>query len=244
MIRSLFLSVLSLHTLIFAELTLNITTNTYNGMFSPSHVCAIWLTDENDSFIKSLEVNASFREVNLRKWKSHSKSDKTDAITSATLHSHRTHNIVYDSALEDGTYKIWVEISENNTSLNESSWGGNAAFKFQIIDNELISMDLSDVTFKQHVIFKDVSLSYQGNSSTKVKTYSKEIITPNHFIINSFLYLNDINLKELTIFNTSGQKILTSDKNKVNISNLSKGFYFLKIQTKNRFFYKQIKIDK
>ncbi|MBN2766893.1 MAG: DUF2271 domain-containing protein [Bacteroidia bacterium] len=102
-------------------LTVQLTTSTYNGEYSPEHVLAIWIESNNGTFVKSLKVGAAERKKYLTNWLgSTSSGNTTDAVTSATLRNHVTHNLNWDgtdvkgAVVGDGSYKLCVEFTEDD----------------------------------------------------------------------------------------------------------------------------------
>jgi len=100
-----------------------IRTTTYNGQYAPRHCFAMWVTDENDNFIRTLEKRALSYQQYLTLWYQMTGGNVNNAlITSASLNNHQTHNITWnctDSNLQpipDGTYKIYCEFTESNAS--------------------------------------------------------------------------------------------------------------------------------
>lgn len=101
-----------------------IRTSTYGGEYAPRHVFAIWVTDENDNFVRTLVRNAWEQIEDLVKWNNMTGGNYQNAlITGATLNSHQTHNLTWDctdyqlSQIPDGTYRIYIEFSEDDTNV-------------------------------------------------------------------------------------------------------------------------------
>jgi len=101
--------------------TFKVTTNTASGQYAPSHVLAVWITNDAGTFQKSLKVMAAVRKQYLYKWKTANPSQNvTDATTGATLNSHQTHTVAWNcknvsnTVVADGNYKVWVEFTEND----------------------------------------------------------------------------------------------------------------------------------
>lgn len=106
--------------------------NTYTGMYAPRNVVAIWVTNQNNSFIKTLKVNAlpqgqGYRHC-LAKWLSHSNSNVVDAVTSASNTVQGTRTATWDctdrsgNEVPDGTYRIYYEMCEANGYV--AAWVG------------------------------------------------------------------------------------------------------------------------
>jgi len=116
--------------IIATGLTITATTISSGGKYAPTNVVAIWVEDNSGKFIKTLYVKAAMRINNLTKWKSASSSNKTDAVTGATRTGHGTIYATWNGTdtnkkvVADGTYKIWMEMTENEST------GANTSFTF------------------------------------------------------------------------------------------------------------------
>jgi len=99
-------------------------TVTYGGLYAPSHVMAIWITNSSNAFVRSLKVMATTQKNKLYTWNSQSSGNVTNAITGATLSNHQTHTVAWNgknssgTLVADGTYKVWVEFNETNNTGN------------------------------------------------------------------------------------------------------------------------------
>jgi len=113
-----------------------VTTQSYGGTYAPKHCLAIWITDNNNVFKKTLKLAASTYKVHLVKWNQMSGGNVTDAITGATLTSHTTHTVVWNgkdkngTIQPDGTYKVYIEFTENNSAQSSIPDGPWTAFTF------------------------------------------------------------------------------------------------------------------
>jgi hypothetical protein len=90
-------------------------------------VGAIWIADSSDRFIKSLEVWGNRRLEHVTAWNAATESagvagNKVDAVTSATLTAHRTHDVSWNcldyngQPVPDGSYRVYFELTEANGS--------------------------------------------------------------------------------------------------------------------------------
>ncbi|MEI7503593.1 MAG: DUF2271 domain-containing protein [Paludibacter sp.] len=111
-------------------LLISATTSSSGGQYAPKNVVAIWVTDNSGKFVKTLYVKAAQRVSDLTKWRSISSSNKTDAITGATRDGHGTIYALWNgtdinkNVVADGTYKVWMEMTEN------AGTGANTSFTF------------------------------------------------------------------------------------------------------------------
>ncbi len=99
-----------------------VTTVSYGGKYGDKNIGAIWVEDAQNRFVKTLAVWGSKRIRHLIKWQAASGGNKVDAVTSATLRSHRSHEVTWDctdaqgNLVPDGPYQIFVEFTEDNSS--------------------------------------------------------------------------------------------------------------------------------
>lgn len=152
-----------------------ITTQSYGGNFAPKHCLAIWITDSNDIFKRTLKLAASTYKVHLVKWNQMSSGNVTDAITGATLNQHTTHSVVWNgkdkngNLLPDGNYKVYIEFTEVNAaqpSIPDGPW-----FSFNFTKGLNQTQMPSDVYYtynnQNKLVFKNISLQSFGTTSIK-----------------------------------------------------------------------------
>jgi len=102
------------------NLSVNVTTTTYNGKYTPAHVLAIWIESNSGTFVKSLFVKAQARKQYLTNWNSSSAGNTVDAVTGATLTSHAQRACTWNgknvngNVVGDGIYKVCMEFTEND----------------------------------------------------------------------------------------------------------------------------------
>jgi hypothetical protein len=101
-------------------LKFDVTTVTANGNYAPKNVGAIWVSDANGKFVKTLRVWANARRRHLNRWIAASGQNTTDAITSATQSNHGLRSASWDCSdvnhkpVPAGGYQINVEFTERN----------------------------------------------------------------------------------------------------------------------------------
>jgi hypothetical protein len=109
------------------SLGVSVTTTAPGGRYAPRNVGAIWIADASDRFIKSLDVWGTRRLSHATLWNTATKAagvpgNKVDAVSSATLSAHRTHDVAWDcqdysgQVVPDGTYRVYFEITDSNGS--------------------------------------------------------------------------------------------------------------------------------
>ncbi len=113
-----------------------VTTQTYGGQYSPKHCLAIWITDANDVFKRTLKLAASTYKVHLVKWNQMSGGNVTNAITGSSMTTHTTHTVYWDgkdkngTLLPNGNYKVYIEFTESNSAQPSVPDGPWASFVF------------------------------------------------------------------------------------------------------------------
>lgn len=102
-----------------------IRTSSYGGEYELHHVFAIWVTDGNDQFVRTLVRRAWEYLEDLVKWNNMTGGNYQNAlVTGASMNNHTTHNITWDctdrflNPIPDGVYRIYAEFSEDETPPN------------------------------------------------------------------------------------------------------------------------------
>lgn len=91
------------------------------GKFAPRHVLAVWVTDANTNFVKTLCRYGTKRVKYLTAWKEARGSEAAvDGITGATRSSHGQVAVTWDcrdaekKLVSDGTYLLFVELADSH----------------------------------------------------------------------------------------------------------------------------------
>jgi hypothetical protein len=114
------------------SLSVTVTTVTNNGQYSPRNIGAIWISKNNDMFVKTLAIWARSRISRLTLWNSVTSSagqngNTVDAITGATLSSHQTHRASWNCTntsrvvVPDGSYRVHFEMTDKNSAGPQTS---------------------------------------------------------------------------------------------------------------------------
>lgn len=120
-------------------------TTTANGRYSPRNVGAIWITTAQGAFVKTVERWAAARANRLTKFISSANSNIVDAVTSATLSSHITHDRTWDlknlmgCKIPPGSYLLNLEMTDKNGA------GPTAAIPFTITSSPM-TLNLPDLS--------------------------------------------------------------------------------------------------
>ncbi len=88
--------------------------------YKPFNVMALWVTDAEGKFVRTLAMHAAKRQPYLKVWLKSSKKNIADAVTGATLKAHAAYTVKWDcrdadgKPVPDGDYEIRVEFSNAN----------------------------------------------------------------------------------------------------------------------------------
>jgi uncharacterized protein DUF2271 len=149
------------------NLTLNFTTATYRGQFSPKYINAVWVMNSQNQFMKTLEVYAAARIIHLTNWNAQARANKVDAVSGATIRhddtrynphtkSHWDCRDVSGNIVPNGEYKVFMELTEDDS-----------AFSFGLRPSKLFSFSFQKgagpqtVTPPDQPTFKSITLNIQ-----------------------------------------------------------------------------------
>ncbi len=234
-----------------------VTTQSYGGQYYPKHVLAIWITDQNDVFKRTLRLAGGTYKVHLVKWNQMSSGNTTDAITGATLTSHQTHTAVWNgkdkngNILPDGNYKVYIEFTEDNSAQPTKPKGPWVAFPFTkgVTENQ----NPSDVYFtynsQNKLVFKNLTLQTFGTSSIEqVLAGGKVEIYPNPVkdILQIRVSLPEAKNLNVSIFSIDGKLVKQFSPQKFEsgehifiwypeVENIKSGIYFVNIASDKKF---------
>lgn len=96
------------------------TTKPAKGKYAPRHVLAVWVTNSEGQFVRTLELYGRKRTKYLKTWAEQSKNNQVDAVTGATLKTHRVLTVAWDcrdtngKPVPDGEYQIHMEFTDQN----------------------------------------------------------------------------------------------------------------------------------
>jgi len=175
--------------------------------YSPKHVLAMWVEDENGKLVKNLELSAAKRKQYLYTWNTKSGGSSVDITSGATLSSHITHTKTWncrDKAgvlVPDGNYKIITEFTSEHAQgpLNTVSFAK---------EGEKISLNPEGSAF-----FSNISLEYKPSGLTGIESgfvveNALEVYpNPVNDFINISFSINSPSLVKFSLYNMNMQLI-------------------------------------
>ncbi len=147
------------------------TTKPTTGDYAPRHVMAIWVTDSKGACVRTLEVYGQKYSKHLKTWARQSKASGVDAVTGATLKTHRTHTVTWDcrdakgAPVPDGEYQVHVELTERNGQGPVTPPGHMTFTK---------GPQAATVTPKELPFLTQISLKYSPREAAPASTSTKE----------------------------------------------------------------------
>lgn len=211
-------------------LTVTTTTSTAGGNFAPKNIVAIWIEDDQGNFVKTLLAYAQTRKTHLNTWEANTTAagspfNVVDAITGATRSSHGTRTCTWNgtdvdgNVVPDGTYQIWMELTDKNGTGNFSSFD----FEKDTLDVELTPLNVPS--------FSAISITWDP-VITAVEEFAKNddiAIFPNP--TSGIFSIEGNDIKEVAIYNTNGGMIENNATRKIDLTAQPDGIYILKIKT-------------
>lgn len=226
------------------NVSFKIRTTSPGGNFSPRNIGAIWVEDASGNFVKTLQVWADRRIQYLYAWNNKSNSNKVDALTSATLSSHQTHNVTWNvknhlgNDVPDGQYVLKVEMTDQHAQ------GPLASFNFPIGEASNTSL------FPDETYYHDIELSWVSvvtdvsDEKTIPINYQLDQNYPNPFNPTTKIKfsLPKDSFVTLKVYDALGKEVISlvneqksAGNYEVNFNaiNLASGLYFYRIDADN-----------
>lgn len=213
----------------FGTLTVTTTTSATGGNYAPRNVVAIWIEDEAGNFVKTLLAYANNRKTHLNTWQAStaaagSEYNTVDAITGATKSNHGTRTCNWDGSsfegtdMADGTYYVWMELTDKNSTGNFSS------FSFTKGEEQENITPLNEPSFSAIEI--DWLPSTIGISDQMLSSDFKIFPNPTPGIFT----VSGEKIVEVEVLTTRGQ-LIYKGKADVDISTHPNGVYFVLVKT-------------
>ncbi len=208
--------------------------------YSPLNVVAIWITNENGTFVRSLKVMAAARIQHLVAWNASSAGNKVDAVTGSTLNTAQTHNVTWDCKdvngvlVADGKYKINIEFTSANSSSGTTVDGPLFSYVFTKGIAPITAMSLTDETY-----YKNMSISYtpstvniKEEASLKNELYPNPAYNELNLILNSNESVVSVSIANLLGLIVLEEKVnVVNNRAKIDVSTLKSGGYLLTVNS-------------
>ncbi len=213
------------------ELTVTTSTSSTGGNYAPKNVVAIWIEDGSGNFVKTLLAYAQNRKTHLNTWESSTSAsgsiyNTTDAITGPTKTSHSTRTCYWNGTnvigidVPDGDYKVWMELTDKNSTGNFSSFTFTKG-----PDAELI-------TPFNVPSFGSISIAWDPTSTDiSDNNFNNITISPNP--TNGLVHIESDDIVSVEVFDLAGTLIHNGSSTDIDLSEQPQGIYLMNIKTKN-----------
>ncbi len=204
------------------------------------NIIAIWVENASGNFVKTLHATSKSMEYrqNLLNWKlattlAASPYNVVDAVTSATYHTHVERTGIWNgtntsgAVVADGTYKVRFEIADNDftsySAANVPAYTGTFTFTK---GPEPVTLSPANVG-----LLTGISITWAPDitSTPSVAEASMYKVYPNP--VNSTLYVPGFGVNGISIYSITGELVMVSNQNEINVSSLHKGNYIIRINT-------------
>ena len=226
------------------SITFKVTTTSPGGTYSPKNIGAIWIEDYAGNFVKTIKIWADRRSQYLYTWNNNTSGNKVDAISSATLSSHQTHEVTWNvenylgEIVPNGTYQLKIEMTDKHAQ------GPTATLEFPVGE------DSGELTIPDETYFSDMELSWTS-VITDLSNFEEIPIEyelyenyPNPFnpITHIAVSIPESGSYTLKVYNTVGQEVATLLNDQISLgfhifsfdaTNLPSGIYFYKFSGAN-----------
>jgi len=234
----IFLSI-SVKSQTYGHLNVSVSTSEAGGNFAPKNIVAIWVEDAEGNFVKTLLAYAQNRITYLNTWQASTSSagtefNVTDAITGATRNSHATRTCLWNgldynqNLMPDGTYYLWMELTDKNGTGNYSS--------FQFTKSE----DLQELNPANEPSFNNVSLIWEPSGTGIVENNASPQFTIENNPGNGLFKINGSDFQKVKVYTVSGKFVKTFNTQTIDISDQTDGIYLFRIQTTNQLVIKKV----
>ena len=221
------------------DLNVSTFTSETGANYAPRNIVAIWIENENGGFVKTLLAYAQNRKTHLNTWQASTAAAGTeyntvDAITGATRTSHNTRSCMWNATdyngnmVADGTYYLWMELTDKNNTGNFSS------FAFTKGDTEEIQTPANVPSFGS------ISIHWQPSG---VGIAEQEVENPYTITNNPGMgqyRIQGSDFDELEIRSMNGELLYQGNSKNIDISSYEKGMYMLIIKKEDQKYTKKL----
>lgn len=230
-----FLILIFLSNVIFAQtngvLDVSVNTSSAGGNYAPRNILAIWIENENGTFVKTLMAYAATYKTHLNNWEASTTAagspfNVVDAISGPSLTNHGTRQCSWNAKnylgnlMPDGNYRICFELTDKNATGNYSCF--------------VFSKDSNQITLTPPTVpsFAAINIKWNPQTASIENHNSKSAIKVFPNPTSDFVNVHVNNLISLQLFDLAGNNISTSNSDILDLRKLSSGIYLLKIETK------------
>lgn len=222
------ISFASLYSQTYGHLNVSVSTSETGGNYAPRNIVAIWIEDADGNFVKTLMAYAQNRITHLNTWQASTSAagvqyNVVDAITGPTRTSHSTRDCLWNgmdynqNLMSDGTYFIWMELTDKNGTGNYSS--------FEFVKGE----ELQELYPENVPSFSSISIVWEPSGTGILENPSAQNYIISNNPGNGVYQIKGDSFTKVDVYSISGNYVNSFDQSQIDISAQPKGIYLFKI---------------
>jgi len=212
------------------QLDVSFSSSHAGGNYKPKNIVAVWVETSEGAFVKTLLAYANKRKTHLNTWQASTKAagseyNTVDAITGATKNSHATRSCSWDgmdfngNSMPDGDYKLWMELTDKNSTGNYSSFDFSKG------------PDQQQLNPSDEPSFGSLAITWSPSTTSLIASTNdqyKNYVFPNP--VSQTLRLSVPADRPYKIVNMQGQVIYSGNEAKLDFQDQANGLYFIIIE--------------
>jgi hypothetical protein len=208
-------------------LTVTVTTSaTATPSYGTRSDDAIWIQNGSGTFVKTVVGCTSSDKNDLLTWKAASAYNIVDAVTAATRSTYGVRTGTWNGTdvnrtlVADGTYSVKMEMTDF------SGQGSLGTFSF------VKGPSAQTVSPSNVMSFSNISIRWVPSITSALEDLNMSNlyqVYPNP--TSSSIFVNGLDIQDIEIFTISGKSLLKTNLHNVNLSDLPKGVYMIKINS-------------
>lgn len=215
-------------------LTVTFTPTTLSGSYSPKHVVAIYIRNSANTLVNTMLYYTSNGDRSAQElttwwssigsaWVNRTLLTNVDALTGATSSAYSAVTCYWGktvslAAVADGNYTVNFEQADGKHAITTGTFTKGPTAQ-TVTPTNIVGFT------NMRIVWTPVGTAVENVEMEKLYT-----IYPNP--TNSSVFVNGNDIKEVEICTLAGKRVLVSNQQNINLSNLSKGFYLAVIRLK------------
>lgn len=235
--KQLFLITISLCSMLFLKAQDNVPQVATDGSltvkatvtYSSPYYYTVWLKNPSGTFLRTLTMYGNKVDYypDLKNWYANSSANKINAVTGATRSASGTYTSTWNAKdqanstiVEDGTYSVCIEMTSE--AYGTSSKYFATTFTKGTVEQSITGTNVLPIS--------GITVTWIPSNTAvddvKANMYN---VYPNP--TKSTVYVSGFDVRSVEVFSLTGKKIFESREQRIDLSGLTKGVYFLRLNT-------------
>jgi len=235
--KKLFFIVISLFSMLFLKAQENSPELATDGTltvkatvtYSSPYYYTVWLKNSSGTFLRTLTMYGNKVDYypDLKNWYANSNANKVNATTGATRTASGTYTSTWNAKdqsnttiVDDGTYSVCIEMSSE-------AYGTNSKYFTTTFTKGTAAQNLTGTNVAP---ISGITITWTP-SNTAVDEVKANLyhVYPNP--TKSTVYINGFDVRSVEVLSLTGKKMYESREQRIDLSGLTKGVYFLRLNT-------------